>query len=162
LKSGRLQHYLRDVRSALGRQEGNRPLDHMSVREAESSPLHLVADASGPAPSDILSVARATLDDMKAEEAVEIDLRGRTSIADSMIVASGRSQRHVASIAEKLIESLKANGHGHVRVEGMPACDWVLIDAGDLIVHIFRPESRGFYNLEKIWGVDRPVERVAV
>lgn len=109
-----------------------------------------------------MEVARATLDDMKAEDTVEIDLAGKTSIADSMIIASGRSQRHVGSIAEKLIESFKDNGFGRVRVEGMPSCDWVLIDAGHLIVHIFRPDIRGFYNLEKMWGVDRPVERAAV
>ena len=106
-------------------------------------------------------MAHATLDDMKAEDTVAIDLVGRTSIADAMIITSGRSQRHVGSIADKLIQSFKAAGHGRVRVEGMPACDWVLIDAGDLIVHIFRPDVRGFYNLEKIWGVDRPVERAA-
>ena len=139
------------------------PLDHMSVREADQAPLHLpAADISVSAPSDMLTVVRATLDDMKAEDTVEIDLVGRTSIADTMVVASGRSQRHVASIAERVIAGLKDHGFGKVRVEGMPACDWVLIDAGDVIVHIFRPESRGFYNLEKIWGVDRPVERAAV
>jgi ribosome-associated protein len=110
---------------------------------------------------DIRSIARACLDDMKAEDAVEIDLVGRTSIADAMMIASGRSQRHVGSIAEKLIQNLKDAGFGRVRVEGMPACDWVLIDAGDLIVHIFRPEVRGFYNLEKMWGADRPAERAA-
>jgi ribosome-associated protein len=79
-----------------------------------------------------------------------------------MMVTSGRSQRHVGSIADKLIQALKDHGHGRVRVEGMPACDWVLIDAGDLIVHVFRPEVRGFYNLEKMWGADRPLERTAV
>jgi ribosome-associated protein len=110
---------------------------------------------------DIRSIARACLDDMKAEDTVEIDLVGRTSIADAMMIASGRSQRHVGSIAEKLIQSLKDAGFGRVRAEGMPACDWVLIDAGDLIVHIFRPEVRGFYNLEKMWGADRPAERAA-
>ena len=130
------------------------------------APPHPIPGAAAPMPApegkdpatDILSVARACLDDMKAEEAVEIDLVGKTSIADAMIVASGRSQRHVGSIAEKLVQSLKEAGHARVRVEGMPACDWVLIDAGDLIVHLFRPEVRGFYNLEKMWGADRPAE----
>jgi ribosome-associated protein len=73
-----------------------------------------------------------------------------------MIVASGRSQRHVSAIAEKLIERLKEEGVRDTPVEGMPLCDWVLIDAGDVIVHIFRPEAREFYNLEKMWGSERP------
>ena len=73
-----------------------------------------------------------------------------------MIVASGRSQRHVGAIADKLIERLKEEGVRDTRVEGMPLCDWVLIDAGDVIVHIFRPEAREFYNLEKMWGSERP------
>ncbi|MDB5512100.1 MAG: iojap-like protein [Enterovirga sp.] len=103
-------------------------------------------------------MARACLDDMKAEELVEIDLVGRTSIADTMMVATGRSARHVGSIAERLIQVLKDAGYGRVRAEGFPTCDWVLIDAGDLIVHVFRPEVRGFYNLEKMWGSDRPTE----
>ncbi|CAH1653404.1 ribosomal silencing factor RsfS (modular protein) [Hyphomicrobiales bacterium] len=96
---------------------------------------------------------------MKAEETVVIDLVGKTSIADTMIVTSGRSHRHVGAIAEKVVESLKTAGYGPVRVEGTTTCDWVLIDAGDIIVHIFRPEVRGFYNLEKMWGADRPSER---
>ena len=99
---------------------------------------------------------------MKAEDTVEIDLTGKTSIADTMIITSGRSQRHVGSIAERVLEGLKGSGFGTARVEGLPACDWVLIDAGDVIVHIFRPEVRGFYNLEKMWGADRPHDRVAV
>jgi len=73
-----------------------------------------------------------------------------------MIVASGRSQRHVGAIADKLIERLKEEGVRDTRVEGMPLCDWVLIDAGDVIVHIFRPEAREFYKLEKMWGSERP------
>ena len=73
-----------------------------------------------------------------------------------MIVASGRSQRHVGAIADKLIERLKEEGVRDTRVEGIPVCDWVLVDAGDVIVHIFRPEAREFYNLEKIWGSERP------
>lgn len=98
---------------------------------------------------------------MKAEDTVEIDLVGKTSIADAMIITSGRSQRHVGSIADKLLQELKAKGFGNARVEGLPACDWVLIDAGDLLVHIFRPEVRHFYNLEKMWGADRPGDRLA-
>jgi ribosome-associated protein len=130
--------------------------------EAAVTPLHSVPGAGAPAATDIRAIARACLDDMKAEDTVEIDLQGKTSLADAMMVTSGRSQRHVGSIADKLIQALKDHGYGRVRVEGMPACDWVLIDAGDLIVHVFRPEVRGFYNLEKMWGADRPLERTAV
>lgn len=110
---------------------------------------------------DLKALALGCLDEMKAEETVSIDLAGKTSLADTMIITSGRSNRHVGAIADKVIQDLKANGFGNARVEGLPACDWVLIDAGDLIVHIFRPEVRGFYNLEKIWGADRPVARLA-
>ncbi|KMO21863.1 ribosome silencing factor [Methylobacterium platani] len=98
---------------------------------------------------------------MKAEDTVEIDLLGKTSLADAMIITSGRSQRHVGSIADKVIQEFKGRGFGNPRVEGMPACDWVLIDAGDILIHIFRPEVRHFYNLEKIWGADRPADRSA-
>ncbi|CAM5762136.1 ribosome silencing factor [Bosea minatitlanensis] len=97
---------------------------------------------------------------MKAEDVTVIDLVGKTSLADAMIIASGRVNRHVASIAETLIEALKDAGLPPPKVEGMPACDWVLIDTGDIIVHIFRPEVREFYNLEKMWGADRPNERL--
>ncbi|WP_375462854.1 ribosome silencing factor [uncultured Methylobacterium sp.] len=98
---------------------------------------------------------------MKAEETIAIDLAGKTSIADTMIIASGRSQRHVGSIADRITQEMKAKAFGAARVEGLPACDWVLIDAGDVLVHIFRPEVRGFYNLEKMWGVDRPMGLLA-
>jgi ribosome-associated protein len=110
---------------------------------------------------DPLILARTCLEDMKAEEVVEIDLLGKTSLADAMVIASGRANRHVGAIADHIVETFKAHGLGPVRVEGMPACDWVLIDAGDLIVHVFRPEVRVFYNLEKMWGADRPNEREA-
>jgi len=73
-----------------------------------------------------------------------------------MVVASGRSQRHVGAIADRLLEKLKEEGIRDTKVEGMPLCDWVLIDAGDVIVHVFRPEARAFYNIEKMWGSDRP------
>lgn len=94
------------------------------------------------------------LEDLKAEDIVTIDLTGKTSIADSMVVASGRSNRHVGSLADNVVEGLKKSGLKDIRVEGQPHCDWVLIDAGDVIVHIFRPEVRTFYNIEKIWSVD--------
>ena len=98
----------------------------------------------------------ARLDDMKAEDTVTIDLTGKTSICDYMVVTSGRSNRHVSAVADRVLKELAEAGLPDVRVEGMPHCDWVLIDAGDVIVHIFRPEIRAHYNLEKMWGVARP------
>ena len=96
------------------------------------------------------------LDDEKAEDVVLIDLKDKSSVADGMIVASGRSHRHVGAMADHLLRALKDAGYGRARVEGLPSCDWVLIDAGDVIVHLFRPEVRAFYNIEKIWSVDPP------
>ena len=90
----------------------------------------------------------------KAQDIVLIDLRGKSPMADTMIVASGRSHRHVGALADHILRALKETGHGKARVEGLPHCDWVLIDAGDVIVHLFRPEVRTFYNIEKIWAVD--------
>jgi len=97
-----------------------------------------------------------SLDQDKAQEVVTIDLAGKTSLADSMIIASGRSHRHVSAITDHILRELKDKGYGKCRVEGMPNCDWVLIDTGDVIVHVFRPEVRSFYNLEKMWGVEPP------
>ncbi len=98
------------------------------------------------------------LDEAKAEEIVTVDLKGKSSIGDFMVIASGRTDRHVGAIAEQLRTKLKDAGCASVRVEGLEACDWVLIDAGDIIVHVFRPEVRDFYNLEKMWSVDRPAD----
>ena len=94
----------------------------------------------------------ASLDDDQAEEVSVIDLAGKSTIADYMVVASGRSTRHVSTLAEHLTHKLKAAGMHSVPVEGAGRCDWVLVDAGDVIVHLFRPEVREFYNLEKMWG----------
>lgn len=101
------------------------------------------------------------LDEAKAEKIVTIDLEGKTTIGDYMIIASGRTDRHVGAIADQIQRKLKTIGHGRARVEGTDACDWVLIDTGDLIIHIFRPEVREFYNLEKMWNADRPVDATA-
>ncbi len=108
---------------------------------------------------DAMTSILAALDDAKAEETVVIDLTGKTALADAMIVTSGRSNRHVGSIADRVVEMLKARGFKDLQVEGQPHCDWVLIDAGDVILHVFRPEVRQFYNLEKMWSSDRPGER---
>jgi ribosome-associated protein len=101
------------------------------------------------------------LDDAKAEEVVSIDLKGKSSIGDYMVIATGRTDRHVGAIADQLQAKLKDEGHGRARIEGTEACDWVLIDTGDIIVHVFRPEVREFYNLEKMWLADRPGEATA-
>ena len=98
------------------------------------------------------------LDEAKAEEVVSIDLEGKSSIGDYMVIASGRSDRHVGAVADQVARKLKELGFGRVRVEGTEACDWVLIDTGDIIVHLFRPEVREFYNLERMWAGDRPVD----
>lgn len=108
--------------------------------------------------TQLLEMMVTCLEDAKANDVVTIELDGKSSIADVMIVASGRSHRHVGAIADQLLKTLKDKGHGRARVEGMPHCDWVLIDAGDVIIHIFRPEVREFYNLEKMWSADRPDE----
>jgi ribosome-associated protein len=100
----------------------------------------------------------SSLDEAKAEDIVSIDLNGKTALADTMIIATGRSTVHVGAIADRVIKACKATGVSTLRVEGLPQADWVLVDAGDLIVHIFRPEVRQFYNLEKMWGGDRPRE----
>jgi ribosome-associated protein len=89
---------------------------------------------------------------MKAEDTVTIDLTGKSSLADYMVVTTGRSNRQVGAIADRVVEDLHKAGIRDTRVEGQPQCDWVLIDAGDVIVHVFRPEVRTFYNLEKMWA----------
>ncbi|HEY1361198.1 MAG TPA: ribosome silencing factor [Xanthobacteraceae bacterium] len=114
-----------------------------------------------PDANEILRLLLARLDDMKAEDTVTIDLTGRSTIADAMVVTSGRSARHVGAVADRLLEDLARAGVPDARVEGMPHCDWVLIDAGDVIIHVFRPEVRSFYNLEKMWAPGRSSERRA-
>jgi ribosome-associated protein len=109
---------------------------------------------------EILRMVLARLDDMKAEDTLTIDLRDKSSIGDYMVVSSGRSQRHVGSVADRVVEDLHKAGV-RARVEGMPHCDWVLIDAGDVIVHVFRPEVRDFYNLEKMWLAGRSARRAS-
>ncbi|GGD61477.1 ribosome silencing factor [Erythrobacter arachoides] len=103
-------------------------------------------------PGSLHELVLKQLDDDQATELVSIPLEGKSSIADHMIIASGRSTRQVAAMASKLAERIKQQGMGIPRVEGLPAADWVLIDAGDVVVHLFRPEVRSFYNLERMWG----------
>lgn len=99
----------------------------------------------------LLRLVLALLDDDQAVETVSIPLAGKTSIADHMVIASGRSTRQVASMAQKLAEKIKAETGRIVRIEGLPTADWVLIDANEVIIHLFRPEVRSFYNLERMW-----------
>jgi ribosome-associated protein len=115
-------------------------------------------DTPAPDVEELLGLILRSLDDDQAVEVVTIPLSGKTVIADYMVIASGRSTRQVASMAQKIAERIKAEtGHG-VRIEGLPTADWVLIDADDVIVHLFRPEVRSFYNLERMWAFgDSPV-----
>lgn len=108
-----------------------------------------------PSAEDTLKIILARLDDMKAEDSTTIDLAGKSAIADYMVVTSGRSNRHVSSVADDLVKHLHEAGLSGIRVEGQRQGDWVLIDAGDVIVHVFRPEVRAFYSLEKMWSAGR-------
>lgn len=99
-----------------------------------------------------------SLEDAKAENIVSIELSGKTTLADWMIIASGRSNVHVGAIADRVVKACCEAGYPAPKIEGMPLCDWVLLDARDTIVHVFRPDVRQFYNLEKMWSADRPGE----
>lgn len=98
----------------------------------------------------------SALGDRKAEDLISINLSGKSDVADRMIIASGTSARHVASLSDAVVEALEAVGYEHVPVEGKDAGEWVLVDAGDIIVHLFKPETRHHYNLEKMWSVSAP------
>lgn len=101
----------------------------------------------------------ASLEDDKAEDILAIDIRGKSSFADMLVIASGRSSRHVGALTEHVMRKLREAGVHDVRVEGLPQADWVLLDAGDVVVHLFRPEVRAFYNIERIWaGAPAPVQ----
>jgi ribosome-associated protein len=122
---------------------------------------HGASAAAAVPPRTSLEIILASLDDAKAEDAITIDIADKTVLGDHMVVASGRSHRHVGAIADHLVKDLKGAGLGSVRVEGLPHCDWVLVDVGDVIVHIFRPEVRSFYNIEKMWMAEPYSERRA-
>ena len=126
------------------------PLESLPPTAAPAPP-----SARPPAPvgdSPLHTLVLTSLDDDQAQEVISIPLEGKSSIADYMVIASGRSTRQVAAMAQKLAERIKKAGMGPVRLEGLPAADWVLIDAGDVVIHLFRPEVRSFYNLERMWA----------
>ena len=123
---------------------------------------NLQADNAGLIVENNLQRVLSSLDDSKAEDVVTIDLRGRSPLADYMVIASGGSQRHVSALADHLLYAMKDCNKGQTRVEGLSECDWVLIDLGDIIVHLFRPETREFYNLEKMWGQPENDDAVAL
>jgi ribosome-associated protein len=118
----------------------------------QSLPANAGVAAPPAGASPLHSLVLSSLDDDQAQEVVSIPLEGKSSIADHMVIASGRSTRQVAAMATKLAERIKRAGYTPARIEGLPAADWVLIDAGDVVVHLFRPEVRTFYNLERMWG----------
>jgi ribosome-associated protein len=102
----------------------------------------------------MIDVVLQSLEDAKAEQIVAIDIAGKSSLADHMVVTTGRSNRHVSAVADQVVKALRDNGFSKPRIEGLPHADWVLVDGGDVIVHIFRPEVREFYNIEKMWQAD--------
>lgn len=122
----------------------------------QQAPATINSAGQQPASTVLVESILGWLDEAKAEAIVTIDIKAKSSIGDYMIVASGRSDRHVGAIADQLADKLKEAGYSKVRIEGQPQCDWVLVDAGDVIIHVFRPEVREFYNLEKMWLADRP------
>jgi ribosome-associated protein len=144
---------------AVARSERKGTLSTPAISRAESRVPEPVSRVRVDA-EEIVRLVLARLDDMKAEDTITIDLRDKSSIGDYMVVSSGRSHRHVGSIADRIVEDLQEVGVA-ARVVGMPHCDWVLIDAGDIIVHVFRPEVRAFYNIEKMWLAIRPTRRAS-
>lgn len=128
-----------------------------TLKKADTMPSP--SDPDGRAVADqILRTVLASLDDSKAENTVSLDIQGKSLLADYMVITSGRSHRHVGAVADHLLRALKDAGFGAARVEGQASADWVLIDTGDVIVHIFRPEVRDFYALEKMWAEDNQAE----
>lgn len=135
----------------LGRRAQESPLNRSPAPEALTPDANFAEASRTPKPLETMILNR--LDDEKAQDIVFIDLTDKSSVADGLVIASGRSHRHVGAIADHLVRAIKDSGHGKARVEGLPGCDWVLIDAGDVIIHLFRPEVRSYYNIEKIWSV---------
>jgi ribosome-associated protein len=142
------------------------PLNRETAPRAQQAQAPTGGDAGSQDPQSRIDALEdlilTRLDDDKAQDVVFIDLKGKSAVADGLVIASGRSHRHVGALADHLLRALKDEGYGKARVEGLPNCDWVLIDTGDVIIHLFRPEVRAFYNIEKIWSVDSPHRTQAV
>lgn len=132
-----------------------------TAAQADTSGMIVMNDALSivTEPGSLHALVIGSLDDDQAQDVVSIALEGKSAIADHMVIASGRSTRQVAAMAQKLAERVKQGGHGSPRIEGLPAADWVLIDCGDVVVHLFRPEVRSFYNLERMWGFGEDAPR---
>ena len=137
------------------------PLSTVAIPRGSTRRSPDIVSKVRPDADETLRIVLSRLDEMKAEDTTTIDLRGETAIADYMVVTSGRSNRHVGAVADRVLQDLREAGLTGVRVEGMPHCDWVLIDAGDVIIHVFRPDVRAFYNLEKMWSRGRAATRRA-
>lgn len=135
-----------------------RPLTHKSALAPEAA-VQATPERAPPGADALQALVLKSLDDDKAADIVAIDLRDKSSVTDVMVIASGRSHRHVGALADHLLRAFKDAGFGRVRVEGLNTCDWVLLDAGDIVVHLFRPEVREFYNLEKMWRAETVAER---
>jgi ribosome-associated protein len=118
------------------------------------SPTSSKSKPSEQAQLQMIDVVLKSLDDAKAESTVAIDVTGKSPLSDHMVVTTGRSNRHVGAVADQLVKALREAGFSKPRIEGLPHCDWVLVDGGDVIVHIFRPEVREFYNIEKMWSAE--------
>ena len=127
---------------------------HLLMAAAPKKTAPAVAEPTPSPELKMIDVVLQSLEDAKAEQTVAIDIAGKSSLADHMVVTSGRSNRHVSAVADQVVKALRDNGFGKPRIEGLPHADWVLVDGGDVIVHIFRPEVREFYNIEKMWQAD--------
>ena len=129
----------------------------MELKLTESETVSMPSPQDSKDSRDLANLILDVLDEHSAQDIIEIDIRGKSSISDYMIVTSGRSNRHVGALSDYLIKSLKNIGKKNIGIEGLKSCDWVLIDVGDVIVHLFRPEVRAFYNIEKIWSMPSPL-----
>ena len=129
----------------------------MELKLTESETVSMPSPQDSKESRDLANLILDVLDEHSAQDIIEIDIRGKSSISDYMIVTSGRSNRHVGALSDYLIKSLKNIGKKNIGIEGLKNCDWVLIDVGDVIVHLFRPEVRAFYNIEKIWSMPSPL-----
>jgi ribosome-associated protein len=129
----------------------------MELKLTESETVSMPSPQDSKESRDLANLILDVLDEHSAQDIIEIDIRGKSSISDYMIVTSGRSNRHVGALSDYLLKSLKNIGKKNIGIEGLKSCDWVLIDVGDVIVHLFRPEVRAFYNIEKIWSMPSPL-----